>query len=155
MPEHRFAIRLSTKGEHSAHSYQHACAHFTGQSGCSIYAVWVPCCTNGVTFCLLCHSLLFMEITCVKHLWCKCRKHKEIQRCALQDTVEDTIELKTDALHFFELYNHFDVRTGTQPSIRVMCIDKRAWLSLALCEGCSHGGTLELALSWMGRVVEN
>ena len=56
---------------------------------------------------------------------------------------------------FFELYRHFNVRTGTQPSIRVKCKYKRAWLSLALCEGCSHGGTSELALSWMGRVEES
>ena len=55
----------------------------------------------------------------------------------------------------FELYSHFDVRTGTQPSIRVMRIDKCAWLSLALCEGCSHGGTSDLTLSWMGTVIEN
>ena len=55
----------------------------------------------------------------------------------------------------FELYSHFNVRTGTQPSIRVMCINECAWVSLALCEGCSHGRTLELALSWMGRVEEN
>ena len=56
---------------------------------------------------------------------------------------------------FFKLYSHFNVWTGTQPSIRVRCIDKRAWLSLALCEGCSHGGTSELALSRMFRVEEN
>ena len=56
---------------------------------------------------------------------------------------------------FFEMYSHLNVRTGTQPSIRVMRIDKCAWLSLALCEGCSHGGTSELTLSWMGRVAEN
>ena len=56
---------------------------------------------------------------------------------------------------FFALYSHFNVRTGTQPSIRVMRIDKCAWPSLALCEGCSHGGTSELTLSWMGRVAEN
>ena len=48
---------------------------------------------------------------------------------------------------FFEFYSHFNVRTGTQPSIRVMLIDKGALLSLALCEGCSHGGTSELTLS--------
>ena len=58
-------------------------------------------------------------------------------------------------LFFFELYSHFNVQTGTQPSIRVKCKYKRAWLSLALCEGCSHGGTSELALSWMGRVEES
>ena len=56
---------------------------------------------------------------------------------------------------FFELYSHFNVRTGTQPSIRVMCKYKCAWLSVALLEGCSHGGTSELALSWMGRVEES
>ena len=39
---------------------------------------------------------------------------------------------------FVELYSRFNVRNGTQPSIRVKCIDKRAWLSLALCEGCNH-----------------
>ena len=58
-------------------------------------------------------------------------------------------------LFFFELYSHFNVRTGSQPSITVMRMDKCSWLSLALCEGCSHGGTLELTLSWMGRVAEN
>ena len=56
---------------------------------------------------------------------------------------------------FFELYSRFNVRNGTQPSIRVKCIDKRAWLSLALCEGCNHGGTSELALSSMNRVEES
>ena len=56
---------------------------------------------------------------------------------------------------FVELYSHFNVRTGTQPSIRVKCKYKLAWLSLALCEGCSHGRTSELALSWMGRVEES
>ena len=55
---------------------------------------------------------------------------------------------------FFELYSHFNVRTGTQPSIRVKYKYKRA-LSLALCEGRSHGETPELALSWMGRVEDS
>ena len=56
---------------------------------------------------------------------------------------------------FFKLYSHFDVWTGKQPSIRVKCKYKRAWRSLALCEGRSHGGTSEHALSWMGRVEES
>ena len=55
----------------------------------------------------------------------------------------------------FELYSHFNVRTGTQPSIRVNCKYKCAWLTLALFEGCSNGGTSELAVSWMGRVEES
>ena len=38
---------------------------------------------------------------------------------------------------------------------RPSLLGKSAWLSLALYEGCSHGGTSELALSWIGRVEEN
>ena len=74
-----------------------------------------------------------------------------------QEYVQQHIRICTHGVKTFfcELYSHFNVRTGTQPSIRVMCINKCAWLSLALCEGCSHEQTLELALSWMGRVVEN
>ena len=60
-----------------------------------------------------------------------------------------------DLFFCFELYSHFNVPTGTQPSIRVKCKYKRAWLSLALCEGCSQGRTSELALSWMGRVEDS